>query len=284
MKKKRMATIIAHYDSNGIVNDDLINMIRHISDLSTETYFISTKIKNDQIEKINKYANVISRENYGYDFWSYKIGIDQLTNKKSLDSILIFNSSFIIADPTLLIEKFFSETPDYPCLKGISKSNEIDCHIQSYWIQFNSNSLINSEIFEKWWSKMTPISEYREVIKKYEVGMSQYFSDAGIPLISTFQPSFATNLISSCRAIGNYHLTPVLNDNFNSDAINLKLNTAQKLNPTSLLWDFILAEYGIIKAKIASRSNRDFNLKIFESIIEKKFPNNKNYLLRRIQI
>ena len=57
MQKKRMATIIAHHDLNGIVNDDLFDMIKHISSLSTETHFISTKIKNDQIDKINKYAN-----------------------------------------------------------------------------------------------------------------------------------------------------------------------------------------------------------------------------------
>lgn len=279
-----MATVIAHYDSNGIVSDDLVNMIKHISNLSTETHFVSTKIKKNEINKINKYANIISRENYGYDFWSYKIGIDQLFDKKNLDSILIFNSSFIIADPILLTQKFFADTPKYPCIKGISKSNEIDCHIQSYWVEFSSNSLINSNIFKKWWDDMTPISEYHEVIRNYEIGMSKYFSNAGIPLISTFKNSIQKNLISSCRAIGNYHLKPPLDENLNLDTINLKLNIAEKLNPTSLLWDFLLAEYGIIKTKIASRNNRDFNLKIFESIIEKKFPDRKNYLLRRIQI
>ena len=74
---------------------------------SDEIVFVSTNINKESALIVEKMCNLIVRENFGYDFWSYKVGIESILNKKSLDSILLVNSSVIYFNPDKLINEFW---------------------------------------------------------------------------------------------------------------------------------------------------------------------------------
>ena len=103
--------IIAHYHQNGQLRSDLVNLIKLFHNDFKNIIVISTNLKNIEIKKIKKYATIITRENLGYDFYSYKVGIDYLKKKlkkKFYDKnkILLLPSSLLFLKPKKLLINF----------------------------------------------------------------------------------------------------------------------------------------------------------------------------------
>ena len=82
--KKNKNLLIAHYHKSGEIRDDLVKFITESKKSFNKIIFISTKLKKSEHKKINKYAKIISRPNFGYDFYSYKIGIKELLQNKNI--------------------------------------------------------------------------------------------------------------------------------------------------------------------------------------------------------
>lgn len=274
---KKIAVVIAHYDPDGHVPLDLLDMIWAIKKRSNEIVFVSTNINKESALIVEKMCNLIVRENFGYDFWSYKLGIDSIINKKVLDSIILINSSVIYFNPEKLLNYFFESSPDYPSLYGLTESYQLDQHVQSFWIEFCTNQLINSKAFELWWDEMVPISEQLEVIKKYEIGMSKFFSNLGVNLKALYKRSPEDQVLAACRTISDDHCNIDLDNKLlNSGSFTLPLELAEKINPTSILWDVILDKYDWIKVKSFDRSNRDFRIYKFLLYLEQNIDNIDN--------
>lgn len=275
---KKIAVIIAHYDPNGVVPLDLLEMIVALNKKANQIIFVSTNINKESTLLIEQLCELVVRENFGYDFWSYKIGIEKVKNKKSLDSILLINSSVIYFNSDKLVNRFFENSPESPALHGLTESYQIEHHVQSFWVEFCSNQLINSKAFDIWWSEMLPISEQLEVIKKYEIGMSKYFKNIGVKLESLYKRSPENQVLAACRSIADDHYDVDMDwDLMGSDNFTLPLSLANKINPTSILWDIILEDYDFIKVKSFDWSNRDFRAYKFFNYLEKNSENiNKN--------
>lgn len=267
---KKIAVVIAHFDPDGHVPLDLLNMISALKKKSNEIIFVSTNINKESALIVKKLCKLISRENYGYDFWSYKVGIEGISNKKSLDSILLINSSVIYFNPEKLINKFFQDSPGSPALYGLTESYQIEQHVQSFWIEFCTNELINSKAFDVWWSELMPISEPLEVIKKYEIGMSNYFQNLGVNLKALYTRSPGDQILAACRSIADDHYDVNLDQKLlETGNFSLPLELAKKINPTSILWDVILENYDWIKVKTFDRVNRDFRVYKLLKYLEK---------------
>jgi rhamnosyltransferase len=263
---------------------DTFDLIRQLKKYSSEIIFVSTKISEDYFVKMSKYCKVIRRENYGYDFWSYKVGLESISNKKELHSILFLNNSFIAMNPVKLCEEYFSLNINKDSLFGLTLSNQISRHIQSYWIEFIGPKLINSKDFNDWWLNMIPISNQNDVIIKYEIGLSSDFIKNGYELNALFIPNKDEKLIASMRSITNYHYS-IKKDSFFGDNISVNINLAEKLNPTSLLWYELLSRFHFIKFKTMKSSNHDFSKfllkKYFDGLCEKSKIICENYLADR---
>lgn len=271
---KKLAVVIAHFDPDGHVPLDLLNLISALKKRSNEIVFVSTNINKKSALIVGEMCNLITRENYGYDFWSYKVGIESILNKKNLDSILLINSSVIYFNPDKLINKFFEDSPDSPALYGLTESYQIEQHVQSFWIEFCTNELINSKAFDVWWSEMLPISDQLEVIRKYEIGMSNYFKNLGVKLKALYIRSTGDQILAACRSIADDHYEVNLDQKLNETGnFSLPLHLAQTINPTSILWDIILRDYDWIKVKTFDRSNRDFRIYKFLKYLEKDIKN-----------
>jgi len=84
--KKNKSLLIAHYHSKGKIREDLCNFIKKASKSFKKIILISTKLNKNEKKKIDKFALIICRPNYGYDFYSYKVGLEKLfkENKKKM--------------------------------------------------------------------------------------------------------------------------------------------------------------------------------------------------------
>jgi rhamnosyltransferase len=251
-----LAFVIAHFHEEGKVATDLFNLVEYLSKLTKKIVFVSTGISDTEIIRLSPFAKVIRRENFGYDFWSYKVGIDALGDKSKLKRLVIFNSSFITLNPHLLMSQFLTSVGD-PLVKGLTISNQHERHIQSYLVSFENKALINSPPFIDWWAQMEPISDKFEVVSRYEIGMSNWFAKDGIPLMATYEPTYEELLIAMARAIGNRQ---VLISDVKEKIIRLNLDLARELNPSHYLWDFIFHHFNILKIDLLKNNPTDQRL------------------------
>jgi lipopolysaccharide biosynthesis protein len=262
MQITKNAFVIAHYHPRGIVANNLVNLIQYISKSGAEIIFVSTNITKKHEALISGYAKVISRENFGYDFWSYKIGIDNLSDINKFDRIVIFNSSFISYSPAILCDPFLSPVTR-PLLRGITISHYGDKHIQSFWVAFEHKELIQSNAFGDWWNSMKPISEKKEVIKEYELGMSRFFLQNGFQLEAIFTPSLDELFLAFCRAVSSGIWRIQLSDS----QLTIDINNAKRLNPSHYLWDSLFRNLGIVKVELLRDNPTNMNLaRLIETI------------------
>lgn len=272
--KKNIAVVIAHYDVDGEVALDLINLIVALGKRAKSITFVSTNISKKSAKKVASLCDLVIRENVGFDFSSYKVGIEKITDKNSLDSILIINSSVIYFDVENLLDSYFNKSPNEPSLFGLSQSVENGHHVQSFWVEFCSNTLINSLAFEYWWSNVQELSSQNEVIHKYEIGMSKYFKDIGVDVSALYERLYEDKLLAACRSISDDHFNLIGEYNFSNDnGFTLPIDLADNINPTSILWDVILMKYHWIKVKSFERTNRDFRKYKFIKYIERNIDN-----------
>jgi len=164
--------------------------------ISEKIVFITTSdIRRCQISELEELdIEVIPRENIGYDFVSYKVGLCS-TSTDDFDEIIVCNDS--VYGPIFDISEVFGKMSGRECdFWGITDSNEISYHIQSYFIVFRK-ALIRSKAFSEFWGNVDSLENKNDIIRHYEVGLTSALTRAG------FKPS-AYSLIDKQKTISNF--------------------------------------------------------------------------------
>jgi rhamnosyltransferase len=147
--------------------------------------FVSTGVSPSELASLPATVKGIARDNIGYDFFSYKVGLNQLGSAVGQYSLIVLlNSSVICLEPRKLLERLDKLSWVDHDIWGASKSEEGGSHLQSFLVAFGATA-IRSEAFGNWWTSLQPLSVRADVIKHQEIGMSQFLSDAGLRLLIT---------------------------------------------------------------------------------------------------
>jgi rhamnosyltransferase len=147
-------------------------------------------MRQSEISKVDQKIEVHIRENIGYDFYSYKVALESILKKiapNNISHVTLMNTSFICLDPNKLKQTYFDQclkTDEFDVL-GLTISNEVYPHIQTYLLTFGTRAIQDNNFIE-WWEKMTPINERHKVIENYEIGFSRYLNKLGYKLGGMF--------------------------------------------------------------------------------------------------
>jgi rhamnosyltransferase len=134
-------------------------------------------------------AELLERENYGYDFYSYRAGLAAAGDLAGYDEVVICNDTFV--GPLRPYADIFAAMADVPVdFWGMTATERIEPHLQSFFVVFRS-WVVASHAFTSFWQAMTPISDRRQVIRRYEVGLSRVLQEAGFTMGSYFVESDA---------------------------------------------------------------------------------------------
>jgi len=241
------AVVIAHYDPAGRLAAHLQRFVAHLGSLTRHVVFVSTGLSDAGAARLAPHARVVVRDNYGYDFWSYKVGIEALGDLAAFDRLWVLNSSFIIFDPALLCDRLLQWQGEADLL-GLTQSADCGPHLQSYCIAFRTRRVLESRAFARWWGQMTPISDRLQVILQYEIGMSQHFARAGFSSGAAFVPTTAERLTAVFRGIEtrNLKVAAIAGEG----PVRLQLRDAELLNPTHYAWEGLLERCGILKLEL----------------------------------
>lgn len=187
MSEPRRAFVVAHYDAAGRVARNLRELLAHLSSMG-RAVFVSTNLDDAERASMPGDVEVLTRPNVGYDFFSYKRGIEALGELSAFDAVVILNSSFVCLDPARLTQRFFTRSGPGIDVLGLTANYEYAAHLQSYWLSFESRRVLDSPDFARFWREMEPVSDRDLVIPRYEVGLSHAMKRAGFTLASAFTP------------------------------------------------------------------------------------------------
>lgn len=241
-----IAFVFAHYSPRGGVSRSFRNLIAEARRRSKIVTLVSTGLEIESDDELFSLATVVKRENFGYDFWSYRIGLLDAIKNHDVERLVLINNSFVALDAKKLFDNLLQPI-NGPRIRGLTISHDFSKHAQSYLLSIEDKSLIRSNEFTDWWVGMVPLSDRNEVIQRYEIGLSKRFDALGIPITSVYQPSNREKLIAIARAIGSLKCNPgdVLTNEFT-----INLDFAKFLNPTHFLWDFIFQMVSILKIEL----------------------------------
>ena len=172
--------VFAHYDKSSSVADYVHHYLLSLKEAGFQTIFVSTSksIEEESIERLKTTCiAACTRPNSGYDFGSYKKGIELLISKNiETETLLLANDS--VYGPIFPLQPIIAkwESGEFDVM-GLTDSYDPAYHLQSYFLLFNKNA-VKSVAFNTFWNNVGFINDdspnfKQDIILEYEVGGSQ---------------------------------------------------------------------------------------------------------------
>ncbi len=178
-----------HGDVDGYVPYFLEDLKKNVEEI---LIVCNGKLTEEGKTTLEKYGNVMVRENEGLDVWAYKEGMASYGWEKlsQYDEVILLNST--IMGPLYPLAETFKKMDQKDLdFWGITEFFQFDgdpfgtCtygyipdHIQSHFIACRS-SLVNSEAFHKYWDEMPKIRDYNDSVGIHETAFTKHFADLG---------------------------------------------------------------------------------------------------------
>lgn len=192
----KRSCIFVHYDKNNIVDGYVNYYLKELLTVVNKLVFVTVSdISQEDIKRLeNLNIDVIKRENVGYDFYSYKVGIATL-NLDLYDELLICNDS--VFGPLYPIEEVFERMDKKECdFWGMTDSKARGEHLLAYFIVFRK-SVLDSKAFRSFWKDLKIIHDKTELIEKYQVGLSKLLYKNNFKSLSYVSSDFSFFSIST---------------------------------------------------------------------------------------
>ena len=260
--------LIAHYHQNGLIRKDLFNLIKISKNYFDQIILISTKLRRSEKKKLPKFIKIIIRPNFGYDFYSYKVGMNYLYKKykKNLQekTIVCMASSLLYIRPKKLLERIKKCKVKENYFYSLTKSWEIQEHLQLDIFLFSMN-LFKNIFFLNWWKNIKRFKSRQIIINKYELGLTLFLKKLTIDRETLFKDNIK-NYPSTIKKI----IIKKIKNLF------YKENKIYKKNPTHFYWERIYDNFGILKIDLIKTNPHNVNIKKLKNYFTKKELENIN--------
>jgi lipopolysaccharide biosynthesis protein len=166
--------LFCSYDNESIVRQGVYHYLKQLALAGFEVIFISSSdtISDVDLTKLPGYCTrIISRENKGYDFYGWKIGLEQYPQYHLHSGLLLANDSvlgplFDISDIITRLENFDAD------IISMTDNFRFYPHLQSYFL-YCKKPVILSEVFIRFFDQVKVAGFKTETIRKYEAGFSR---------------------------------------------------------------------------------------------------------------
>ena len=252
----KRAIVLAHYDPDGIVDPYVVRAVAAYRPLAERLVVVSASAKALPEALSGVVDAFLPRENVGYDFGSWRAGLDLLGPLAEYDEVICVNDSVygpltdlgpVLADPRLADADFW----------GMVRSGQESDHLQSWFLAFR-RPVLASDAFAGFWRGVGPQPSKRHVVHRYEVGLSQTLLAAGFRMAAIYDgrgdglPTFG----ESCRAV-----SPLRLHRFGRHR-RFVARARPPFNPSELFWERI-ADAGVpyLKAGIFRVNHYRFDVR-----------------------
>jgi lipopolysaccharide biosynthesis protein len=258
------AAVFAHFDIDNKVDDYVIFYLTKIKEVCACIIFVTTSAlpEKETLKISNVCERVIVRENEGHDFMSYKKGLAEL-KMENYDEILLCNDS--VYGPFFSIKNAFGKMQGMANdFWGMTENYDLAYHLQSYFMVFRKK-VIQSSYFKEFWEKVSVENDKSAVIKKYEVGLTQFLIKAGfIPeAYIRIKSSFLNTLRAKTAFLSIKSCTDVINK------LRRLISGKLGINPTHFYWKTLITEYNMpfIKIDILRDNFKNINIEDYMHVL-----------------
>ncbi|MEM8869808.1 MAG: rhamnan synthesis F family protein [Pseudomonadota bacterium] len=186
-EQPRRLIILVQWSADNDVPAHVAVYLRALRPLATRLVLISNSPLNASARGFAETLcdSVIERPNIGLDFAAWRDALAQ-EDMSSWDHVVLTNSSIIgpLHPLAPIFETMEHREADF---WGIVQSNELKPHLQSYFLSFSA-SVIRSEPWRQFWAGVQDLTDKREIIRRYEVGLTGYLVDHGFTHESLVKP------------------------------------------------------------------------------------------------
>lgn len=179
------AVVLAHFDRDGVVDPYVVDAIHAYRRLADRLVVVSTSARALPEAARPVVDAFISRPNVGYDFCSWRAGIEALDPLKDIDELVCVNDSAYgpLFDITPLLSDDRVAGADMWGMvlseEGTLRRGRRACpHVQSWFFAFRTPALM-SPAFQDFWNSVEPLDSKDDLIDRYEIGMTEHFRRAG---------------------------------------------------------------------------------------------------------
>jgi lipopolysaccharide biosynthesis protein len=174
--------IFAHYSKKASVDGYVVHYLEALKDFGADIIFVSAnpELSQDEIEKIQPLCRTIMiRRNVGYDFGSWKVGLEKTPNLETYEQLILANDS--VYGPLFPLGEVFQAmgTRDNVDFWGITDSWHPNYHLQSYFLALNRSAFM-SRPFKQFWRTLPYLRSKRDVINNAEVRLTPYLARRGL--------------------------------------------------------------------------------------------------------
>lgn len=179
--------IFVHFNKDNIsIKEYVFEYLNSLKSISADIVFISnSNIEQEYIDKLsNNVSKIIISENKGFDFYSYKKVLSS-TDFWNYEKIILTNDTLVgpIDNFESGYNKIINSKYD---IFGMTASKQFQYHIQSFFICFDKK-VVKSEHFKEFWSTVKIELDVKDVIIKYELGLTKYFKDRGFSCSALYE-------------------------------------------------------------------------------------------------
>lgn len=263
------AVVFAHYDIDNIIDQYVYIYLKELSKISNYIVFVSTAyLTKKDIELLNKIcAKVIIRDNLGYDFMSYKIGLESF-DYLEYDEVIICNDS--VYGPFYPLKNVFHEMNNKQCdFWGMTLGEELSLHLQSYFLVCKKTVLLSS-CFSDFWKDVKVLDNKRKIIETYEVGFSAKLLLQGFKLASyaEYKPTFMEKFTLKLRRVTFYKIFNKLISFFDGRSV---FQNSLSVNSTHQYWKELLlvSKMPFLKVELLRDNPLNIDILDFEDVIKK---------------
>ncbi len=185
-----IAAIVAHYTVESFWDENFLEILRALEKNFDKILVVTTAEKIPDIGPHFPKVTLIRRPNIGYDFYSYRVGMSLLLSESDIDGIFLLNSSIFLLNTNLFqnLLKKMCATESTAGARGLTASNQIGWHLQSYLLYFDIR-ILPLEWLRRQFELIEPVNSKFEVVLKYEIGLGHALRAANITTESIYQPT-----------------------------------------------------------------------------------------------
>lgn len=180
--------VMAHFDVDRILRAHTLRTIENYAAVADRLVVVSASgLDEESLAKLPSKCEFLERPNFGYDFFSYKWGLDHVGDVGDYDHIVIGNDSFI--GPTVGLDTILeSQAMQDTDILGMTLSQRHAEHVQSFFFVVNQY-VARSNVFRLFFKDMEPVTDRMKVISAYEIGVSKALASGGFKLDAYFKPT-----------------------------------------------------------------------------------------------
>ena len=196
----RRAIVLAHYDRDGLVDAHVRQALHAYRSICSRLVLVSTSLRRLPREVEGVVDDFVARSNEGYDFGSWRAGLERLGDPGDFDEVVCVNDSVYgplwqpaaaFTDPRIAAADLWgmvlSEQPPDPPRHGSRREPRPppQPHLQSWCFGMRTKFLRHDEC-RRFWADVGPQPDKQAVIARYEVGLSDRAVAAGLRVAALY--------------------------------------------------------------------------------------------------